>query len=205
MTVYSLLLIIWCQLYFINWKRKCSELRIYWDNYTDEYEIENTRSQFFGEWRKSLITDKYEKYYPKYKRAIQYIISIAIMIPVFAFGFFVNILFMNFDGTIWDGTIFHIPAVSAFSKQGCFFDMNGYPALFIPIVQAQVIALLNRSFQKVALYTTNRENHQLNSHYFNSLILKRYLFEFMDNFTCFFYIAFVNKDLPSLRFYIVIK
>lgn len=176
---------------------------IQWDNFTEEYDKENQRKQFHGYWRNSPITDKPEKYYPAYKRYYKIITGIFIMLPLFALATFVNVCFMNMDGTIQDGTVFSIPFLNNLHKEGAIFDMNGILINILPILQAQAIAYMNSLFGKIAVYTTERENHKVKSNYENTVILKRYIFEFMDNYMCFFYIAFVNQDFTSLKSQIV--
>ena len=198
-TIYALFLIIWCQFYLINWKRKCSELMIRWDNFTDEYDKENQRKEFKGIWRKSPVTEKPEKYYPKRSYIIQLLSGILIMIPVFVIATIMNISFMNMDGTIEEGTAFHIPFLRVLANPDYIFAADGVLVNFLPIVQAQCIAFMNAQFHKIAVYTTNRENHKVKSNYENTIILKRYIFEFMDNYMCFFYIAFVNQDFAMLK------
>lgn len=202
-TLYALSLVIWAQFYLINWKRKCSELMVYWDNYTEEYDIENFRKQYKGIVRYSPITDKQEVYYPNYKRILKIITGIFFMMPVFFLATFVNICFMNLDGTIAEDTILNIPILNDLSKPGSLFDTNGMLCNFLPILYAQAIAFMNKQFVKVAVYTTERENHKVKSNYENTIILKRYIFEFMDNYMCFFYIAFINQNFASLKSQIV--
>lgn len=202
-TVYSLALVIWAQFYLIDWKRKCSELMVQWDNYTEEYDLENQRKQFYGRMRLSPITDKLEKYYPNYKRVVNFLKGILIMLPVFIMATFINVCFMNLDGTIAEGTILSIPFLSQLHQPGYIFDLNGFLCNLLPIIYAQAIAFMNAQFVKVAVYTTDMENHRVRSNYENAIILKRYVFEFMDNYMCFFYIAFVNQNFISLKSQIV--
>lgn len=125
------------------------------------------------------------------------------MLPLFVLATFVNVCFMNMDGTIQDGTVFCIPFLSNLHKEGAIFDLNGILVNLLPILQAQAIAYMNSQFGKIAVYTTERENHKVKSNYENTVILKRYIFEFMDNYMCFFYIAFVNQDFTALKSQIV--
>ena len=89
------------------------------------------------------------------------------------------------------------------SKPGRIFDMTGVLCNILPILYAQAIAFMNKQFVKVAIFTTERENHRVKSNYENTIILKRYIFEFMDNYMCFFYIAFVNQNFVALKSQIV--
>lgn len=176
---------------------------IRWDNFTEEYDKDNERKEFKGEWRKSPITEKPEKFYSSFNRSLKMLEGILIMLPVFAIATLMNVCFMNMDGTIEDDTILYIPFLKNLSREGMIFDMNGMLCNILPIIQAQCIAIMNVQFSKVAVYTTNRENHKVKSNYENTIILKRYIFEFMDNYMCFFYIAFINQNFASLKSQIV--
>ena len=176
---------------------------IHWDNFSDEYDKENTRKEFKGEWRTSPITGKPEIYYPKSLRIIAFFKGMFIILPVFAIAIFLNVCFMNMDGTIEKDTVFAIPFLRSLNQDGRIFGNDGFLINILPIVQAQVIAFMNSQFQTVAIYTTNMENHKVKSNYQNTLILKRYIFEFMDNYMCFFYIAFCNQDFVALKFQVV--
>ena len=198
-TVYALLLVIWAQFYLIHWKRKCSETMIYWDNYNEEYDLENQRKEFRGKFRYSPITDKMEKYYPEYKRWIKLIQSILCMLPIFIIATFVNVCFMNLDGTITDDTFLCIPCLHQFSHTGGIFAPDSILVNVLPIFYAQAIAIMNKQFTRVAQFSTNLENHRVKSNYENTIILKRFVFEFMDNYMCFFYIAFVNQNFIMLK------
>jgi hypothetical protein len=200
---YALFIVIWCQFYINNWKQKCSRLMIHWDNYTDEYDKENTRKEFKGDWRTCPISGKPEIYYPRSKRIMHFFKGMLLILPVFAIAIFLNVCFMNMDGTIEKNTVFWIPILRRLNEDGRIFGNDGFLINILPIIQAQVIAFMNSQFHSVAIYTTNMENHKIKSNYQNTLILKRYIFEFMDNFMGFFYIAFVNQDFVALKFSIV--
>lgn len=202
-TVYAVFLIIWAQFYLIDWKRKCSELMIQWDNFNEEYDKENQKKDFIGTWGISPITGKPEKQYPNSKRLIKILQGILFMFPVFIIATLMNTIFMNLDGTIQDDTLLWIPFFSQFSKEGQIFSSSSILINFLPIIQAQCINFMNRQFRKVAVWTTDRENHSNKSNYENTIILKRYIFEFMDNYMCFFYIAFFNQDFTALKTSIV--
>ena len=72
-------------------------------------------------------------------------------------------------------------------------------AVAIGIVQAIITQVMNKIFRDVAIYATNRENHKTQEAYDNSLILKRFVFEFCDCFLYLFYIGFYSLNLKVLR------
>lgn len=194
-SIYAFLLIIWSQLFLINWKKKCSETMIKWDNFNEEYDVENQRKEYKGIIRKSPITEKLEIYYPFYKRLIKFIESILIITPYLILALFINIVFLNLDGTVLKDSSFYIGSFHKFStyiKESILINLH-------PIIYAQAIVFLNKKFISLAISTTERENHRVKSNYENTIILKRYIFEFLNNYFCFFYIAFINQDFPLLK------
>ncbi len=178
---------------------------IQWDNFNEEYDKENQKKDFRGVWRISPITGKPEKYYSNSKRLLKILKGALFMLPVFMLATLMNTIFMNLDGTIQDDTLLWIPFFSQFSKEGQIFSSTSILINFLPMIQAQCINFMNRQFRKVAVWTTDSENHSNKSNYENTIILKRYIFEFMDNYMCFFYIAFFNQDFSALKSSIVRK
>ncbi len=61
--------IIWATGFLILWRRKQAELAYQW-NTLDMEELEETRATYKGELRRSPITNKYEPYYPSWKRLL---------------------------------------------------------------------------------------------------------------------------------------
>jgi len=65
----SILNIIWAPGFLIFWRRRQAELAYEW-NTLDMEQLEETRSTYKGELRRSPVTDKYEPYYPSWKRLL---------------------------------------------------------------------------------------------------------------------------------------
>jgi len=59
----------------------------------------------------------------------------------------------------------------------------------IGAVQAVVTVVMNMAFRKVAIWTTNMENHKTTRIYNNSVFIKRFIFEFTDFQLYLFYIG----------------
>lgn len=58
---------------------------------------------------------------------------------------------------------------------------------------------MNLFYTNMANISTKRENHRTNYDFHNSLIIKRFIFEFISRFSHLFYIGFVSKDLLKLK------
>jgi anoctamin-10 len=59
--------------------------------------------------------------------------------------------------------------------------------------------IMNKIFRRVAMYATDRENHRLQSSYNNSLIIKRFVFEFCDCFLYLLYIGIYSLNINMLK------
>ena len=59
------------------------------------------------------------------------------------------------------------------------------------------ISSLNSLYNSISLKTTEMENHKVKSTFDNSLIYKRFCFEFINNFYNIFYLAFIVKDIEA--------
>lgn len=205
LTIYALFLSLWSQVFIIFWDRKCSEIAIEWDNYTDEYELDNTRRQFKGEWRRSPVTGKYEKFYSSRKRLIKYIISAFTALPLILLSIFANIVFMNLSGSIEPehGSYFEIEYLTHFTLKDQFLDKDSYKNTIVNLLWGVCLSKINAVFEIVTEKSTNWENHKVNSTYNNSLIFKRMGFEFYNQFITPFYFGCVIFNMNALRTYMV--
>jgi hypothetical protein len=201
LTLYEIIIAICTQIFIIYWNRKCSEISIEWDNYTEEYDKENVRREFKGEWRVSPVTEKYEKYYPNSKRKITYLFSFLISLPALLVSLFVNICFLNLSGFIKPqmNSGLEIEMLGRLSEKGRIFDVDGTLNTVVVIVQGIILNHLNEIYRKIAVKTNHWENHRIKSNYDNTLIIKRFAFEFFNNFISLFYMAFVLKDFVGLK------
>ncbi len=200
-TIYAMLIAVWTQIFNLYWDRKCSEIKIEWDNFTDEYDRDNLRKEFRGQWQLSPITEKEEKYYPSYKRTYTYIISFILSIPLIFLATIVNVFFLNISGSIKPelNSILEIPALGNLTKPGEIFDADGRIQTLIGILNVIFIQKINGYFRKVAEYTCDLENHRVRSNYENSLVIKRFIFEFFDTFGPALYTAFVIHDIKGVN------
>ena len=61
------------------------------------------------------------------------------------------------------------------------------------IMNSVQITIFNIIYSKVASFLTDRENHRTDTTYEDSMIAKLFLFQFVNSYTAFFYLAFVAK------------
>jgi len=204
LTIYALFLSIWSQIFLIFFQRKCSEISVEWDNFTEEYDKDNERRQFKGEWRKSPITGKYEKYFPTSKRIPKYIFSIICALPMIIISIFANVCYLNLSGFIEPNSLLEIRVIQDLTLPGKILDKNSIQNNLIGIVFGLVMNKINSLYQMIAEKTTDWENHKQQSNYENRLIIKRFTFEFFNYFLSPIYLAFIVFNMEGLRTSMVI-
>lgn len=64
------------------------------------------------------------------------------------------------------------------------------------IANAVQITILNFVYGELATALTNRENHRTDTEYEDSLIAKIFVFQFVNSYTSFYYLAFIAPYLP---------
>lgn len=95
--------------------------------------------------------------------------------------------------------IFLMPMLADLAVEGAIFDANSNAAYITTIFQVVCTMFVNGYFREVAKYCTNRENHKYQSSYDNSLIVKRFIFEFSDCFLPLIYFGWWELDFKLLR------
>ncbi len=205
LTVYALLLSVWSQIFLIFFQRKCSEIAVEWDNLTEEYDKENFRREFKGEWRKSHVTGKYEKYYPNTKRIPKFFLSILCAIPMILLSVLANISNLNLSGFIEADSILEVKFLRNMILPGQILNQESIQYKLIGIFFGLLMGKINNIYESIAQKTTNWENHRVQSNYDNSLIIKRFIFEFFNYFLSPFYLAFVVFNMEGLRQSMVTK
>lgn len=132
----------------------------------------------------------------------RYIESFFICLPFFGIVIFVVCCFLNLTGVVdahSHGGLFHIECLSDLTLEGHIFDINSNMALIPSLLQSVITLIMNLAFRQIAVYATNRENHKYQTTYNNSLIVKRFAFEFVDFYLYLFYIGLYKLDMINLR------
>ena len=193
----------WAALFSINWNKHERGLRIQWNNlYHTEMNVEQIREEFVGEPTINPITEVMEPDYPDHKRRLMYIQSAVICAPCFAVVFVFLVACYNVTGVITaekHGNIFVIPELAALAEEGALFDANSNMGFVTSIVQVVLTLLLNLQFRQIARWCTERENHKYQSSFDNSLIIKRFVFEFFDCFLPLMYFGWWELNFKVLR------
>ncbi len=199
LTVYALLLSVWSQIFLIYFQRKCSEIAVEWDNLSEEYDKDNFRREFKGEWRKSPVTGNFEKYFPQKKRIYRILFSIICAIPMLLVSILANICYLNISGFILEDSILGIKFMRDLSLPGGILDEQSIQFNIFSLLFGLLITKINNVYDTIATKTTDWENHRVQSSYDNSLIIKRFMFEFFNYFLSPLYLAFVVFNMEGLR------
>ncbi|CAG9335333.1 unnamed protein product [Blepharisma stoltei] len=156
------------------WIRRQNELSWMWGT-VDLNVVELQRPGFKGVYRKDPISGRQKKFSNKIvtegaKRIIG--INIAIL--------FASVVFITVGG------IFFYRSTRTAS------DLGGQWHRICALMNAVQIQVMNFVYRKVAKVLTDWENYEYDSQYFDSLIFKLYLFQFVNSYISLFYIAFVK-------------
>ncbi|MCQ2819703.1 MAG: anoctamin, partial [archaeon] len=191
----SLFIAFWAHLFGIFWTRRTKCLMIEWDNFDGYFQDEDLRKEYKGNTVQNKITGKLEKVYPKWRKYIFYFISIMFTLSILAILLGLNLAFLNLNGFIKeDKGIFYIPQLGKEAKEGGRLDSKSKYKPFLSIIQAITIAIFNLISDKIAIFTTYLENHKHKTSYENSIVIKRFLFTFMNTFFSPYYLAFILVD-----------
>lgn len=190
--IYSLMMTFWGVVFTVSWRRHCHGLNVLWDDYVTENDTESLRKEFRGRLAINPVTDKPDTVYTLRERIPYYAVSAIICIPCLGLCIFVIICFLNMTGVIrpeHHEAFFDIPVLSNMANPGAIFDPESNLNMAIGAVQAVVTVVMNMAFRKVAIWTTNMENHKTTRKYNNSVFIKRFIFEFTDFQLYLFYIG----------------
>ncbi len=77
---------------------------------------------------------------------------------------------------------------------------DGYAQTIASIINAIVIQITNYTYNLVAISLTDYENHRTNTEYEDQIIMKIFVFQFINSYASFYYLAFVAEpvgDCPN--------
>jgi hypothetical protein len=106
---------------------------------------------------------------------------------------------LNALGYVDETEFFYVLFLSNLSKKGGWFE-KGSMYGFIPTIMLTVsMGQISKIYRQVAEKSTEFENHRTKESHRNSLVLKRFLFDFIFFFSHLFYVAFEKMDIVGLR------
>ncbi|XP_028413837.1 anoctamin-8-like [Dendronephthya gigantea] len=199
--LYALFIVIWAVFFIVIWRRREAELSYIWNTYgyEDAYDI---RPEFNGVIRESPVTGKPEKYFPRWRRWLRYLVSVIFTLPMLFVAVLAMLCSLNLNGYIKDKhSPIYVSALAYYAEPGHIFagDSPYYGYLIPTVAHSIVINILNTIYRSIATRCTDFENHRTESEWGRSLIVKRVAFEAFDCFLPLFYIAFYQLDVVNLR------
>ncbi|KAI3380611.1 hypothetical protein SNEBB_011199 [Seison nebaliae] len=192
---FSMFMAIWSILFLELWKRRQSTLRYDWDLGTNNerellepirpnYERRSTRM------KRNPITGHFEPYFSFYKRLYRMFISFSACFTMIA----VVIIAMV-------GVIIYRVAVSIAVASTSYVILRKYSKIFTACTASTInliaIMFLGYMYKLIAKKMTDFELHKFQSSYEASFTLKHYLFEFANNYSALFYIAFFKGTMTN--------
>ena len=167
---------IWASTFCKVWKRRANRLALEWGVLNRE-QTEVVRKQFYGQPRTSPITGELETTYPQWRRSLKYMVTVVVIGTQVLF--MVVLVSLLYFGYFW------IQSTEMPLWKASILNMGNSTIWGISL------ELLNWViFYKIACTLTNFENHRTVQTYENRLIVKIFIFYFIDCFLWFFLLAF---------------
>ncbi|KAG0344099.1 Anoctamin-5 [Podila humilis] len=170
---FALFMSIWSTVYIEFWKRANQYYAYRW-NMIDYERVELPRTEFKAtRVRYSAVTGRKELYYPMYWKAVRIMASSAAV--------FLAVCVVV--GSVASLMIF---------KAWCRNNLTGPYAAVVATAMLNliIIIILGEIWCRLAEWLTEKENHKYTDSYEDSLIIKRYLFDFCNMYGTLFYYAF---------------
>ncbi|KAF9418764.1 Anoctamin-5 [Podila epigama] len=170
---FALFMSIWSTVYIEFWKRANQYYAYRW-NMMDYERVELPRTEFRAtRVRYSAVTGKKELYYPMYWKALR----------IFASSVAVFLAVCVVIGSVACLMIF---------KAWCRNHVAGpyVSVIATAMLNLIIIIILGEIWCRLAEWLTDKENHKYTDSYEDSLIIKRYLFDFTNMYATLFYYAF---------------
>lgn len=174
--------VVWMKVFLELWKRKSSSHAYRWGTITMT-NLDEPRVGYYGKLGKDPITGKLTPQFPKWKTYVQmYFVTAPIIILCMSIAAFVTIFQFYVENYL-----------------GELFGLDSY-ILYVPsIVNAIYIAISTIAYDRLATFLTDKENHRTQSQYERHRVNKLIVLEFVNNFLCLFYIAFILQDMKMLK------
>eukprot|EP01047_Picozoa_sp_COSAG01_P002892 COSAG01_NODE_81_length_27820_cov_22.659753_8_plen_958_part_00 len=199
--VYSVYVGLWSIVFLEQWRRRESELRFLWGS-EGLSEIDEPRREFQGVLEVNPDTGRQrfvvKSSFEQFQKRIAATFVVMIMILITASAATIAYLIRYYDsdeasetedmGTDNDG-----------SETGLSFEMmsalllNKKWEVFSAALNLFIIVIFGVIFEGIAVKLNNHENHRTEAEYANALIMKNFLFQFVNNYFVLFYIAFFSE------------
>ncbi|CAM9680880.1 unnamed protein product [Chrysoparadoxa australica] len=179
--VFSVFIMVWSTMFTEFWKRKESNCTMKWGTIGYE-EGEQTRPQFKGERGTDPVDGSPMDYFPKSEARQRLTISYTVI-----FGLICVVIVVI-------ASIFILKNFLADTDRQEQLTAGGvnYASIIPALVNAIQIIVMNYIYSSVALKLNKMENHRTDTEFEDNLILKTFLFQFVNSYASLFYIAFIK-------------
>jgi hypothetical protein len=174
---YSLVITVWSIFMLEYWKRREATTALTW-GMTDFEQLEQDRPEYKGDVIKSPVNGKDFTFYPPSKASRLLRHSIVVIL-----SFIIMVI-----GTVAAIYIFR------FYLQGRS-DTSSASSTIASILNTVQITVFNMIYSYVASKLTDYENHRTDTKYEDSLIIKLFVFQFINSYASFFFLAFIASNL----------
>lgn len=184
-TVYfSLFMTIWATLFIEFWRREQNSLQFEWDAVNFNKKIEKIRPQFemqVKETKKNPVTGNKEPFVCQSEKIKRYSLSVTITCLM------ISLVLACFIGVLVYQVCFLVVLSNIDSMRKVASPLVAITSGLLTVFN---IAVLGQFYKYVAVKLTDMEYQRTDSQYQDSLTIKMYLFEFVNNYSYIFYIAF---------------
>ena len=190
----------WSTVYLEKWKVK--EVRTALKYGMIGFEEEETeRPEFEGTFTKSPIDGKELEYFKDSKRGALFLNSLKVIVGlcILVLGLLAGMLTVNYYLNGGKHGNADIPGnddgVYEYDDGGVVLRTGGYSwgMILVFFLQALLIELGGGYFTDIAAKLTDEENHKTDTNYEDALVLKSFVFNFINSYTGLFYIGFLAK------------
>lgn len=179
--VFAVFVSFWALLMLEKWKRKQAVLALEWGTSSFEDE-ELDRPEFEGSMRPSLVDGKERMFFAEEKRhelegqSTRVVMTLIVLVCIVVASIFALRWFLVNGVGRW-GVTYGPPIAS--------------------LANGVTIEVLNQAYKAVAVGLTDRENHRTDTMYEDSLVGKLFMFEFVNSFASFYYLAFAKRAVDG--------
>mmetsp|Transcript_31572 Transcript_31572/g.41722 ORF Transcript_31572/g.41722 Transcript_31572/m.41722 type:complete len:714 (-) Transcript_31572:684-2825(-) len=179
---FGIFISLWGILMLEFWKRKEATLALEWGMCgIEEEQLE--RPEFKGEYKQSPINGGQILHFPSSKKKSLVCNSFAVIL----------ILIILVIGCLAAIILFRIISENA-DENDWKYTYGKYLASAMNAIQIQVLNLL---YKEVAVKLNNRENHRTDIEYQDSMISKLFLFQAVNSYSSFVYLAFIQEPVTG--------
>nr|XP_034303265.1 anoctamin-7 isoform X1 [Crassostrea gigas] len=177
---FAMVICIWGTIFLEFWKRTESRWAFLWD--VTDYEVnEPDRPEFYGTATENDPVDGFKILtYPMRYQFMKYLTSVVTLL------FMVLVVMASVTAVIIYRVLVTVDYCSSASPELCLITTTVVPS----ILNAFSIFVLGRFYDFLAVKLTDWENHRTQTKYDDSLIIKLFAFQFVNNYSSCFYIAF---------------